>query len=291
VFEPSEGIWRSFAYFRRVTPLEYIGSKQMASTGERKYRLGMVLALSGLVALALFALLAKKGQMKQVPLVAPTLDKSRAVHKAAFRLLEQLHETVPEHDETPLQSQRQWAVRDPLEEELLSLSRGSLSYAVPTTMETGETETIIAKIGDSSVSRDLMLDGLSRDNRLVQTQQTPISLKMVMKLSGKEFAISPSSEQERPVGGPYPSIWVWQITPEQSGDLHLILEGRIELKNAVGEFTTIEREINVRVNYGYESKKFITGNWKWMWGAAGTLISGCIAFYFQIKRKRTPGIE
>ncbi|HEY6763625.1 MAG TPA: hypothetical protein VI386_02545, partial [Candidatus Sulfotelmatobacter sp.] len=125
----------------------------MAPTEKRRYRFRPVLVLPGLVALALFALLlGRQEQVDHVP-VAPTLDKSEAVHKAAFRLLEELDKTATKQDEgvSPLQTQREWVNRDPLRQELLSLSRGSLAYGVPTMMQTGETETVIAKIGDSSV--------------------------------------------------------------------------------------------------------------------------------------------
>ena len=164
------------------------------------------------------------------------------------------------------------ARNDPVIDELGKLDHGEVAFSVPVKMKTGESSTVIARIGNSEISADALQKGMARENSTTQVQETPISLKMKMELTGSDFKIEQLSSEEQIVGGQDPTTWEWEITPKKSGQLHIHLYASIEIKGANKDITTLDKDIPVKVDLVYEGKAFVIKNWKWVWTTVGAAI-------------------
>ncbi|HEU5021643.1 MAG TPA: hypothetical protein VFT60_07120 [Bryobacteraceae bacterium] len=160
--------------------------------------------------------------------------------------------------------------RPPTDDELLAesldqLKKGNLAYSTPEKMKMGQTERVTARIGAPEVSLEALKSGLSSaTGTSVATAATPISARMKMELKSADFDITPLSSEEQAVGGSIPTAWEWDIAPKHSGTLRLHLAAVVELKNLSRDFTSIDRDVTVRVDPVDAVSSFMTTNWQWI---------------------------
>jgi len=166
---------------------------------------------------------------------------------------------------------------------LQKLEQGKVAYSTPVSMLTGQSATVVARIGGSQVTG--LTDGMPQaPGSTVNTAPTPISTKMKMSLRSADFDITPLSTEEQEVGGTLPTAWEWTIVPKHSGQLQLHLAATVELKDLSRDFVSIDRDIQVQVNKKGAVEQFIATYWQWLLGTLGT---GLLALWrFLAARKR-----
>ncbi len=179
----------------------------------------------------------------------------------------------------------------PTDEEILTaalatLKKGNLAYSTPTSMKTGKTAHVVARIGGDSVSIDTLQAGMPVDQgQKVALAATPVSAKMKMTLAGADFDITPLSSEEQIVAGTTPTQWEWDIVPRHSGDLRIHLAAVVELNNIAKDFTSIDRDIVVLVDPMGAATTFVTTNWQWL---IASLVTVCGAGWkYLSSRKKT----
>jgi hypothetical protein len=151
---------------------------------------------------------------------------------------------------------------------------GKLQYSLPTTMQEGVIETVELAI-TANFSTPL-------EKSLGDNVSTPASVKvstvMSARLTGSGFDVVPVTD-ERQVVGSGTTMWVWHVTPRQSGRnvLQLVVAVHIIVKgfgDAPSDYTVFQREIEVRVDWPRRIGGFLADNWQWfftfVFGAAGT---------------------
>jgi hypothetical protein len=169
---------------------------------------------------------------------------------------------------------------------LAKLKKGNLAYSTPTSMKTGKTAHVVARIGSDGVSIDTLQAGMPLDQgQKVSLAATPVSAKMKMTLAGADFDITPLSSEEQIVAGAAPTQWEWDIVPKHSGDLRIHLAAVVELNNIAKDFTSVDRDITVQVDPMGAVTTFVTTNWQWL---IASLVTACGAGWkYLSSRKKT----
>jgi hypothetical protein len=174
-----------------------------------------------------------------------------------------------------------------LDKALANLKPGNLAYSTPTQMKMAETQHVVAKIATAAVSVDTLKAALPTDaGAQVATATTSITPKMKMMLSSGDFTITPLSSEEQLVAGSVPTTWEWDIVPKHSGELQLHLAATIELNGLQKDFTTVDREIAVKVDPADEIGDFVKANWQWLIATLTALV-GAVWRFFSGKKKET----
>jgi YVTN family beta-propeller protein len=179
-----------------------------------------------------------------------------------------------------------------VEEQLNKLLPGRIFFNPPQEMTVGETERVEVRLTKASIE-NLSTENLTKGTRGRGESQienvTNVSSFMKVHLTGDNFDIKALSEEEQFVSSEGFRQWEFDVTPLESGTqkLQLTVAVRILISN-IGEekisYPAFEKLINVKVNPGYFTGKFIENNLQWilttMIGLSG-VIMGWI-----IKKKR-----
>ena len=173
-----------------------------------------------------------------------------------------------------------------IESEISKLQQGNLAYSTPQQMTTGKTAHVVARIAPISVSFEALKSNLPTDqNQKVATAATPISTRMKMSLKSADFDITPLSSEEQIVAGDTATQWEWDIVPKHSGDLRLHLAAVVELNGLTRDFTTVDRDIIVKVDPVDAARKFVGTNWQWII-ATLTALTGAVWKYLSARKNK-----
>ncbi len=162
---------------------------------------------------------------------------------------------------------------------------GLLAFNPPEEMVQGRKERVEASIARSPELRDALAAGL-RGRGEVQFEALPTSTFMGVELRGGSFDIESFSPVEQVVAPT--ARWEFDVRPLQSGlqTLTLCVSLRLEqfLRTAgPGRIAVpvLERQIRIRVDVGYGTRRFLSRNWQWL-VATGVAIAGAIAAWVTI---------
>jgi hypothetical protein len=113
-------------------------------------------------------------------------------------------------------------------------------------------------------------------------QQTPVSTKMRMTLTGADFTITALSTEEQFVLGDAPTTWEWEIVPKHAGTLNLHLAAVVELDGMSRDYATVDRDIRVKVDPVNAFTTFVQANSVWVL----TTLGAAVAALWGLWRKR-----
>jgi hypothetical protein len=172
-----------------------------------------------------------------------------------------------------------------LDDALAHLKPGNLAYSTPPNMKMEDTAHIVAKIGTAAVSAANLTSGMPTEaGTQVVTAATSITPKMKMTLTSGDFTITALSSEEQLVAGSVPTTWAWDIVPKHSGTLRLHLAATIELNGLAKDFTTVDREIAVKVDPADVVGDFVRNNWQWLIATLTALVGGVWKFFHARKK-------
>jgi hypothetical protein len=176
-----------------------------------------------------------------------------------------------------------------LDASMQKLQDGKLAYSTPVSMRTGDSATVVARIGGGAVTADAMKAGMPQEpGSTVATATTKVSTKMKMALRSADFDITPLNSEEQAIGGSDPTEWQWTIAPKHSGKLQLHLVATVELKDLQRDFASIDRDIQVQVNKKGAVASFIEKNWQWLYATVGAALLALVRFLWA-RRKKADG--
>lgn len=176
-----------------------------------------------------------------------------------------------------------------LDQEVAKLRQGNLAYNTPTTMKTGQTVHVIARIGSASVSVNTLESGMpSGPGTQTVATPTPVSTKMKMSLTGADFDITPLSTEEQFIADNTPTTWEWQITPKHSGTLSLHLAATVELNDLSKDFAAVDRTIAVQVDPVNALENFFQANTVWALGVLSAAIASIWTWLRKRKKSKAP---
>jgi hypothetical protein len=117
-----------------------------------------------------------------------------------------------------------------------------------------------------------------------QFERIDVSLRMEVKLSGSAFEITSHSPPEQLL---VPSArWQFDVLPchasRQTITLNVSLRvGSKEIVGGLKGVPVLERQVNIRVNMGFATRRFVINNWQWLIGTA-LVLSGTLAAWLAI---------
>lgn len=162
------------------------------------------------------------------------------------------------------------------QEVVASLPQGSALFNPPEQMRQGETKTVEVRVvpvteeeieEDEEVQATLTADFETGQEVII----IPLRVSTVMRarLSGAAFTIVPLMEEEQIKSPDKPYLsWMWEVTPEKSGQQRLTLTLSVVV-NAEGmgdktHVTTEVRDVQVSGNPVYSAARFMNSNWEWV---------------------------
>ena len=157
---------------------------------------------------------------------------------------------------------------------------GLLAFNPPSEMQQGRADRIEVGIARSPELRDALTAGL-RGRGVTEIVQVDAAPVMGVELRGSSFQISPLSPVEQLV---VPlARWEFDITPLRSGSqtLTLCVSIRIDTPFQGGgriAVPVLERDIRIRVDVVYGTRRFVANNWQWLVGTAIGLGGGIAAW-------------
>jgi hypothetical protein len=148
-----------------------------------------------------------------------------------------------------------------------AIKTGLVGFNIPSSMTQGRKEVIFVSVARSTDLRDTLASEL-HDTGDAQFEEIQTSLYMEVKLSGPTFDITSHSPAEQLII-PEPARWEFDVLPCRAGPrrITVLIAMRIEAQGITGgrrSVSFIERIIDVRVNYGYTTRRFAAANWQWM---------------------------
>ncbi len=151
-------------------------------------------------------------------------------------------------------------------EELSRLAAGRILYNPPEQMTVAQRERVEVRITQSQTAP--LAEGL-KGSGTPRVEQIGVSSFMRVRLIGEGFSIMPLSSEEQAVVGEGYTQWAWDVTPQRSGDLTLVLivTARVKMQGYPDEqkdLQTLERHIKVRVNPAHAVSSFVGENRDWL---------------------------
>lgn len=165
-----------------------------------------------------------------------------------------------------------------------AIRAGLLLFNIPFKMVQGEQERVEVRIGRSADLRDQMLSGL-RGQGEPQVETIDTSLYMEVKLAGPTFDVISHSPSEQLII-PTPACWEFDVLPRRAGrrQITLHVSMRIEADGIVGGrrgVSVLEKQVDVQVNIGYATSRFVANNWQWLIPTALAL-AGAVAAWLVV---------
>jgi hypothetical protein len=165
-----------------------------------------------------------------------------------------------------------------------SIKKGLLMFNPPTEMIQGHKERVEVRIARSADLREELISGL-RGSGEPQFEEIDTSFYMEVKLAGLAFEITSYSPPEQIII-PAPARWEFDLMPRRAGHqkITLSVNMRVEAKGIVGGrrgVSVLEKQIDIRVNVGFATRRFVSNNWQWLVPAALTL-AGTVAAWLVV---------
>jgi hypothetical protein len=121
----------------------------------------------------------------------------------------------------------------------------------------------------------------------VRIEDVPTSTFMGVELRGESFAIVGLSPLEQIVAPT--ARWEFDVKPLHSGVQTLTLSVSLRLDHLGPDVMAgsriavpvVERQIRIRVNFGFEARSFLARYWQWLVGTA-IAVGGVVATYLAI---------
>jgi serine/threonine protein kinase len=150
-----------------------------------------------------------------------------------------------------------------------SVRPGLLAFNPPAEMIQGRKERVEVGVARSPELREALAAGL-RGRGELQLETIATSTHMGVELKGPSFEIIPFSPLEQLVAPT--ARWEFDVLPQRAGHqtLTLCVSLRIEPAHsspaASGRIAIpiLERDIRIRVDVSYGTRRFITNNWQWL---------------------------
>jgi hypothetical protein len=160
---------------------------------------------------------------------------------------------------------------------------GLLAFNPPAEMNQGQKERVEVGIARSSELRQALAAGL-RGRGEPQFEEVNTSPFMGVELKGTAFEITPFSPLEQLVA-PL-ARWEFDVTPHRAGHQTLALCISLRIDPISSELTyggriavpVLEREIHIRVDVAYGTRRFLAANWQWLIVTAAGLGGGLAAW-------------
>ncbi|HEX5188340.1 MAG TPA: hypothetical protein VFW16_02280 [Streptosporangiaceae bacterium] len=176
----------------------------------------------------------------------------------------------------PAAGQDDWITRAVRE----SVHPGLLAFNPPPEMQQGRAERIEVGIARSPELRDALTAGF-RGRGLPEVLKVDAAPVMGVELRGSSFqvdALSPGEQLVVPL-----ARWEFDVTPLKSGSqtLTLCVSIRIDSPFASGgkiAVPVLERDINIKIDVVYGTRRFVAANWQWLVGTAIGLGGGIAAW-------------
>lgn len=129
----------------------------------------------------------------------------------------------------------------------------------------------------------------------VETRPLRYAERMVARLEGQAFEITPAGDQLQAVSGTEVTEWTWEVTPRRTGrqilqltvDALLLVAGRETPKR----FRVLRKEIVVRVHWPRAIAGFVVDNWQWFAGGSAATMLTLIATWWRRRRRRPIGFR
>ena len=161
-----------------------------------------------------------------------------------------------------------------------SVHPGLLAFNPPSEMQQGRAERVEVGIARSPELRDALTAGF-RGRGLPEVLQVDAAPVMGVELRGSSFQIdvlSPAEQLVVPL-----ARWEFDVTALRSGSqtLTLCVSIRIDSPFAPGgkiAVPVLERDIKIRVDVVYGTRRFVASNWQWLVGTAVGLGGGIAAW-------------
>jgi hypothetical protein len=161
-----------------------------------------------------------------------------------------------------------------------SVHPGLLAFNPPSEMQQGRAERVEVGIARSPELRDALTAGF-RGRGLPEVLQVDAAPVMGVELRGSSFqidALSPVEQLVVPL-----ARWEFDVTALRSGSqtLTLCVSIRIDSPFAPGgkiAVPVLERDIMIRVDVVYGTRRFVAANWQWLVGTAVGLGGGIAAW-------------
>jgi len=157
---------------------------------------------------------------------------------------------------------------DLLKKALKKLKTGKILFNPPKVMKVGKTERVEARITQdlkAKLSKELKGRGYP------MTRELKISEYMKVRLSGTDFKINALNEEEQfigEIGEEEHTEWIWDVTPEKSGNQTLYLHVSVRIILPHGQekkdHPVLNEEILVEINPAYMTVNFLLKHWKWL---------------------------
>jgi hypothetical protein len=157
---------------------------------------------------------------------------------------------------------------------------GLLAFNPPSEMSQGRSERIEVGVARTPELRDALTSGF-RGRGLPEVVHVDAAPLMGVELRGSSFAIEALSPVEQLV---VPlARWEFDVTPVRSGSqtLTLCVTIRIDSPFAGGgriAVPVLERDIRIKVDVVYGTRRFVANNWQWLVGTAVGLGGGIAAW-------------
>jgi serine/threonine protein kinase len=150
-----------------------------------------------------------------------------------------------------------------------SVRPGLLAFNPPAEMIQGRKERVEVGVARSPELREALATGL-RGRGELQLETIDTSTHMGVELKGPSFEIIPFSPLEQLVAPT--ARWEFDVLPQRAGHqtLTLCVSLRIEPAHASPAASgriaipILERDIRIRVDVSYGTRRFITNNWQWL---------------------------
>jgi hypothetical protein len=161
-----------------------------------------------------------------------------------------------------------------------SVHPGLLAFNPPPEMQQGRAERIEVGIARTPELRDALTAGF-RGRGLPEVLQVDAAPVMGVELRGSSFqidALSPAEQLVVPL-----ARWEFDVTPLKSGSqtLTLCVSIRIDSPFVTGgkiAVPVLERDIKIKVDVVYGTRRFVGANWQWLVGTAIGLGGGIAAW-------------
>jgi len=151
------------------------------------------------------------------------------------------------------------------------LGSGEVVFDSPQQMEYKKTKEVFVTLYPDEMN----VPELSDDQ---ESGEALVSNRMEAVITGEGFSIIATSPSVQAISSIRETMWSWQITPVEPGNLilNISLNAILEIEGTDTPFVveTFSRELKVRVPIGVKVTTFLGDNWKWLWTAIFIPIGG-----------------
>jgi hypothetical protein len=168
---------------------------------------------------------------------------------------------------------------------LANLVNANAAFQHPKEMAYGESKIVTLRLSETETAGELTQDLQGKDV-VVDANAVPVSEVMQAHLVGSSFTIDPISPEVQPISARQATIWEWNVTPKEFGQLTITLAMNAKITVAGKErsrfIRTFTETIVVPVKFWNSVGKFFVDNWQWF---ATTLIIPLVVWYWHQRHK------